>query len=173
MTRRTRSTDRRPPHGARSAVPLLTGPSPVRSAPLAAGAQSGLAALLDMQTLILRDMAAGQPADALAERLCRLAEQHAPGRIASLMRLRPDGRLGMLAAPGVPEPLRSALDGVQPGPGAGSCGAAIHHRAPVYAGDASTDRAGATSGNWPPPIRSAPAGPTRYRRASACSAPSR
>ena len=101
--------------------------------------RTGLAALLDMQTLILRDIAAGHPAAALAERLCDLAEQHAPGRIASLMRMRPDGRLGVLAAPAAPAPLRAALDGLQPGPGAGSCGVAIHTGAPAMVEDAATD----------------------------------
>ena len=102
-------------------------------------APTGLATLLDMQTLILRDIAAGHPAAALAERLCGLAEQHAPGRAASLMRTRPDGRLGVLAAPAVPGPLRAALDGLQPGPAAGSCGVAIYTGAPALVEDAQTD----------------------------------
>ena len=100
---------------------------------------TGLATLLDMQTLILRDIAAGHSAAALAERLCSLAEQYAPGRIASLMRMRPDGRLSVLAAPAASGTLRAALDGLQPGPAAGSCGVAIHTGAPALVEDAATD----------------------------------
>ena len=99
----------------------------------------GLAELLRIQTRILRDMAAGQPAQPLAERLCDLVRHYAPGRIACLMRLGPDGLLHPVAVTGAPEGLSAAIDGLAPGPHNGSCAAAIHAGTPILVEDARTD----------------------------------
>ena len=95
--------------------------------------------LLQIQTAILRDLAAGFSADFLAARVCHLAEQYAPGRIASIMVMREDGRLGVFAAPSAPSALIVALDGLTPGPAFGSCGASAFHDTPVYVDDAQND----------------------------------
>ena len=95
--------------------------------------------LLQIQTAILRDLAAGFSADFLAARVCHLAEQYAPGRIASITAMREDGRLGMFAAPSAPPALIAALDGLTPGPAFGSCGAAAFHNTPIYVDDAQND----------------------------------
>ncbi|HUY01803.1 MAG TPA: EAL domain-containing protein [Rhodocyclaceae bacterium] len=84
-------------------------------------------------------MAAGQPAQLLAEHLCTLVVRYAPGRLASLMRLGTDGRLHLLAAPGASPALIAALDGLTPGPCSGSCAAAIHGASPVLVDDTRCD----------------------------------
>ena len=93
------------------------------------------AGLLDVSTQILHDLAAGKPPEDLAVRLCLLAEQQAPGRIASIMIMREDGLLHVLAAPSVPSDLLAAFDSLAPGPHAGSCGNAVYLREPCLVGD--------------------------------------
>ncbi|MDE2007101.1 MAG: EAL domain-containing protein, partial [Rhodospirillales bacterium] len=78
-------------------------------------------------------------ADALAHDLCDFAHRAAGGRIASIMHLGADGSLHPLALAGGSEALAADLDGLVPGPHAGSCGAAVHLGAPVMVRDASTD----------------------------------
>ncbi|HUY01804.1 MAG TPA: EAL domain-containing protein [Rhodocyclaceae bacterium] len=95
--------------------------------------------LLRMHVHILRSMAAGEPAQLLAEHLCDLVRQHAPERLASLMRLGADGRVHLLAAPSASPALIAALDGLTPGPCSGSCAAAIHEAAPVLVEDTRCD----------------------------------
>ncbi|MGC8507740.1 MAG: EAL domain-containing protein [Thiomonas sp.] len=95
--------------------------------------------LLDLPSTVLRGLAAGEPIDALAGLLCRMAEQAAPGRIASLLRLEADGLLHPLAVPSGPPELVSALDGLKPGPHAGSCGNAVLHNAPTFIADIPND----------------------------------
>ncbi len=99
----------------------------------------GLADLLRIQTRILRDMAAGQGARSLADRLCHLIRHHAPGRVAILMHLGTDGLLHPVGAGGVAAEMLAALDGLAPGPRNGSCGAAIHFGTPVMVADTATD----------------------------------
>ncbi len=98
-----------------------------------------LAGLLRIQTAILRDLAGGFSADFLAIRVCHLAEQYVPARIASIMVMREGGRLGVFAAPSAPLSLLAALEGLTPGPAAGSCGAAAFHRLPVHVAEAQSD----------------------------------
>ncbi len=112
---------------------------PLRSRPDANHPNPRPADLLHLQTQILRDMAAGQPAQLVAEHLCTLVGQHAPGRLASLMQLGVDGRLHVVAAPGASSALVAALDGLTPGPCSGSCAAAIHEASPVFVEDARRD----------------------------------
>jgi diguanylate cyclase (GGDEF)-like protein len=95
--------------------------------------------LLQVQTAILRDLAAGFSADFLAVRVCHLAEQCVPGRIASIMAMREDGRLGVFAAPSAPSAMIAALDGLTPGPASGSCGVAAFSNRPTYVDDAQND----------------------------------
>ncbi|MDE2583136.1 MAG: EAL domain-containing protein [Rhodospirillales bacterium] len=99
----------------------------------------GLAELLLIQTRILRDMAAGRPAQPLAERLCHMVHHYAPDRIASLMRLGSDGKLHPVAVAGGAPAILAAIDGIAPGPRNGSCAAAVHYGTPVLVADARTD----------------------------------
>ena len=95
--------------------------------------------LLRVQTAILGDLAAGFSADFLAVRVCHLAEHYVPGRIASIMAMREDGRLGIFAAPSAPPGMIAALDGLAPGGRAGSCGVAAFDNRPTYVDDAQND----------------------------------
>jgi diguanylate cyclase (GGDEF)-like protein/PAS domain S-box-containing protein len=96
-------------------------------------------ALLDLPSEILRGLAAGRPVAELATVLCRMAEQAAPGRIASILRMGADGALHPLTAPSSPPEMLAALDGLKPGPHAGSCGNAVFHNAPTFIEDIPTD----------------------------------
>jgi diguanylate cyclase (GGDEF)-like protein/PAS domain S-box-containing protein len=95
--------------------------------------------LFDLPGEVLRRLAAGEPIEVLAALLCRVAEQAAPGRIASLLKLEADGLLHPLAVPSGPPELVRAFDGLAPGPGAGSCGNAVLHNAPTFITDIATD----------------------------------
>lgn len=94
---------------------------------------------LEFATSTLRELVAGQAPAALAERLCRLAEGQAPGRIASIMYLGDDQRLYMFAAPSAPPALRAELEGLRPGRGSGSCANAALHEQPVLVDDIASD----------------------------------
>ncbi len=95
--------------------------------------------LLDLPIKILNDLAAGSAIQDLAENLCRLAEAHVPGYIASIMQVGEDGHLHVLAAPSAPQKLREALDDLAPGTAAGSCGSAVFARKPSLVRDVAHD----------------------------------
>ncbi|WP_162174130.1 PAS domain S-box protein [Herminiimonas sp. CN] len=89
---------------------------------------------------ILEMAARGQPLAHILERITHLMEQQIPGMIASVMQVDEDGlRLYCGAAPSLPEPFRHALEGVEIGPTAGSCGAAAYRRQQVVVSDIETD----------------------------------
>jgi len=98
-----------------------------------------LGALLHAQTQILREMAAGQPAQCLAEHLCVLIQRLASGRIAILMRLGADRQMRLFAAPGVSPALVAALDEPTLGRWSALWAAGIHEAAPILVADASRD----------------------------------
>ena len=94
---------------------------------------------LEFATATLRELVAGHAPVTLAERLCRLAERHAPGRLASIMCLGDDRRLYLFAAPSAPPALAAEIDGVHPGDSAGSCGNVALHGRPVLVDDIASD----------------------------------
>lgn len=96
--------------------------------------------LLDLPSGILQGLAAGRPVAELAALLCRMAEEAAPGRIASVLSLGEDGALHPLAMPSGPPEMASALDGLAPGPYAGSCGNAVFHQQPTFIEDIPADQ---------------------------------
>jgi len=95
--------------------------------------------LLELPSDLLRGLAEGRPVAELAAMLCRMAEQSAPGRIASVLRMGPDGALHPLTAPSSPPDMLAALDGLKPGPHAGSCGNAVFHNRPTFIEDIPAD----------------------------------
>ncbi|MDE1982685.1 MAG: diguanylate cyclase, partial [Betaproteobacteria bacterium] len=97
-------------------------------------------AFLQLPTRILNDLAEGQSAQALGEAICHFAEGFVQGRIATVMALNGDGRLAPWAGPSVPPALLAALDGLQPGPQAGSCGHAVYSQTPTLVADIRTDK---------------------------------
>ncbi|MDE1942826.1 MAG: EAL domain-containing protein [Betaproteobacteria bacterium] len=88
-------------------------------------------AFLQLPTRILNDLAEGKSAQVLGEAICRFAEGFVPGRIATVMALNTEGRLVPWAGPNAPAALMAALDGLQPGPHAGSCGHAVYSQNPT------------------------------------------
>jgi diguanylate cyclase (GGDEF)-like protein/PAS domain S-box-containing protein len=75
----------------------------------------------------------------LCHSLCRLAEHLVPESYASVMRLDGEGRLRLVCAPSLPPEGKSLLDGLRPGPEAGSCGTAVFTRAPIFVTHIPTD----------------------------------
>ncbi len=136
-----RSLSSRGAHGAsplaRFAPPMT--PQPLeRPAPMPADA-SRQHGWLEFATSTLRELVAGHAPCELALRLCRLAESHAPGRVASIMYLGEDRRLHVFAAPSAPAALLAELDGLAPGQGSGSCGNAALRGEPVLVDDIGSD----------------------------------
>lgn len=108
--------------------------------------------LLTFSDTLLRELAAGRSPRELAEHLCRFAQQISPGHIASMLRLGEDGLLHVFAAPSAPAELLAAIDGLKPGPHAGSCGNVVQQRQPVFVddirGDARWDDLRAIANQW-------------------------
>lgn len=86
-------------------------------------------------------IAAGGQMRPLLEELLLAAEVAAGGGMAaSVLLVAPDGRrLRHAAAPSLPASYCTAIDGVEIGPDAGSCGTAAHLRRPVFVEDVRTD----------------------------------
>lgn len=96
--------------------------------------------LLQLQRDILKMVALGSPGDAILDELCRLSETMVPNSVASIMLLDKLGtHLKVRAAPSIPDDGIAALNGLEPGPQAGSCGTAVYERKPVFVTDIYTD----------------------------------
>jgi len=80
------------------------------------------------------------PLPKILEVLCTHIEQQYPGLLCSVLLLDADGTtLRNGAAPGLPEEYSRAVNGVQIGPSAGSCGTAAYRKEPVIVSDIATD----------------------------------
>ncbi len=97
-----------------------------------------LALLLRGQTRLLEMIAVGKALPEVLQALCDLVEQQVPGMLCSVLLLEGD-RLRDGAGPSLPDDYRRAIDGVEIGPGVGSCGTAAHTRLPVVVSDIATD----------------------------------
>jgi diguanylate cyclase (GGDEF)-like protein len=97
------------------------------------------ALLLRLQTEVLEAVACGEPLVAIADMLCRCAEELAPDAICSILSVDGEGLLHPLAAPSLPLAYSSAIDGLSSGPSAGSCGTAAFRNAPVVVTDIDND----------------------------------
>ena len=98
-------------------------------------------ALLTAQADALADVVSGTPLVTVLENLLRAVEATSPdGVLASVLLLDPDGRhLRHGAAPSLPAEYNAAVDGLEIGPAAGSCGTAAHRRARVVVVDIDSD----------------------------------
>ncbi len=87
--------------------------------------------------LAIRDM----PLPQILERLIETVEAHAStDMLGSILLMDEEGRyLRHAAAPSLPEAYNAAVDGIEIGPGAGSCGTAAFRREPVYVADIAND----------------------------------
>jgi diguanylate cyclase (GGDEF)-like protein len=94
--------------------------------------------LLRVQTEVLEAVARGEDLSEVGAILCRRVEAVAPGVICSIL-LVEDGVVRTLAGPSLPPQYSQAIDGVEIGPVAGSCGTAAFRNEPVVVTDIETD----------------------------------
>lgn len=93
-----------------------------------------------LQQKILTSVARNAPYLEVVNELCRLAEQLLPNAVASVMLVdASDKTMSVLAAPSVPPEGHQALNGLHPGPEAGSCGTAVFTNQPVFVRDTFSD----------------------------------
>ncbi|WP_348532444.1 EAL domain-containing protein [Rhizobium sp. 18065] len=93
---------------------------------------------LQLQNTILEMIATGLPVSETVDFLCREAEKTSPDIICSVLLLDDDNRVHHLAGPSLPKAYAAAIDGVQIGPGVGSCGTAAYTGKPVLVEDIET-----------------------------------
>ncbi len=96
--------------------------------------------LLLLQQAILESVAIGGDHKAVLNSVCELAEQLLPNSVGSVMLLDADSEyLNVYAAPSIPAAGQAQLNGLKPGPNAGSCGNVIYRQEPVFVSDTLTD----------------------------------
>lgn len=92
-----------------------------------------------LQNEVLEAVARGRSLDSIAELLCLRAQFLATEAVCSILAVDGDLRLHPLAAPGLPASYSAAIEGLQAGPLAGSCGTAAWLGEPVEVQDIATD----------------------------------
>jgi diguanylate cyclase (GGDEF)-like protein/PAS domain S-box-containing protein len=97
--------------------------------------------LLQLQRDILEMVAGDDSTDEILDQLCLLSEAMLPDSVGSIM-LFDETRehLVVRAAPSIPPQGIAALNGLRPGPDAGSCGTAVFNEEPVFVENIPTDR---------------------------------
>ena len=96
--------------------------------------------LLQLQRDILESVAISNDHKANLEKLCLTAERILPNSVASIMLFnKTREHLFVKAAPSMPEEAIQQLNGLVPGPKAGSCGTAMYCKSPVFVENTSTD----------------------------------
>jgi len=96
--------------------------------------------ILDMQQAIFKLLTVGHNSQEILSSLCLLAEKLLPNSVASIMLKDPQTNLlNVVCAPSIPEVGHTALAGLKPGPGGGSCGNAVYHNEPQFVSDTKTD----------------------------------
>lgn len=92
------------------------------------------------QARVLERIARGAPLQDVLEAIVTLIESAAPGMLCSILLIDRDGkRLRHGAAPHLPASYNAAVDGLEIGPRAGSCGTAAFTRQPVIVRDVQVD----------------------------------
>ena len=92
-----------------------------------------------LQKRVLESMVSETSLPELMTRVCKEVENIAPEVTASILAVDTNGRVHPLAAPGLPDHICAALDGVQIGPNVGSCGTAAYLGKPVVTTSIATD----------------------------------
>ena len=89
---------------------------------------------------VLEMVAASAPLERVLDAIARAIERQAPGVLASILLLDPDGvHLRHGAAPSLPDAFNRAVDGAEIGPMHGSCGTSAYERVPVIVPDVESD----------------------------------
>ncbi len=96
-------------------------------------------AVLDHQTAVMAEIASGASLSAVLDSVVRALEELMPASRCSVLLLDDAGTLRHGSAPTLPPAYSAAIDGLVPGPLAGSCGTAVHLGEPVIAVDVVTD----------------------------------
>ncbi|MDD2662053.1 MAG: GAF domain-containing protein, partial [Methylococcales bacterium] len=96
--------------------------------------------ILHLQQAILESVAHCEDHLEIINQVCRLEEQLLPDSVGSVM-LMDNGYefLNVYAAPSIPPEAVAQLNGLRPGPGAGSCGNVIYRREPQFVSNTFTD----------------------------------
>jgi diguanylate cyclase (GGDEF)-like protein/PAS domain S-box-containing protein len=92
-----------------------------------------------LQKRVLESMVSETSLPVLMNQVCKEVEDIAPEVTATILSVDENGRVHPLAAPGLPAHIGAALDGLQIGPNAGSCGTAAYCGKPVVTVDIATD----------------------------------
>ncbi|MEI7843358.1 MAG: EAL domain-containing protein [Gallionellaceae bacterium] len=96
--------------------------------------------ILLLQQAILESVALGGDHLAMINSVCKLEEQLLPNSVGSVMLLDANREhLNVYAAPSIPATGQAQLNGLKPGPNAGSCGNVIYRQEPVFVSDTLTD----------------------------------
>jgi len=88
--------------------------------------------LYQLQREVLESVALENNTQKTLDKLCLMAENLVPNAVASIMLLNSQGVLNVRAAPSVPPEGIEALNGLKPGPGAGSCGNVAYQKKPNF-----------------------------------------
>lgn len=96
-------------------------------------------AVLDHQTAVVEALTSGAPLPAVLDSIVLALEELMPPSRCSVLLLDEAGTLRHGSAPTLPADYSAAIDGLVPGPLAGSCGTAVHLGEPVIVVDVSTD----------------------------------
>ncbi|MEZ5236231.1 MAG: GAF domain-containing protein [Acidimicrobiales bacterium] len=98
-----------------------------------------VAAVLDHQTAMVSALTAGAPLHGVLDAIVRALEEMMPASRCSILLLDGSGTLRHGSAPSLPAEYSARIDGLVPGPLAGSCGTAVYHGEPVIAVDVTID----------------------------------
>ncbi|MFM2073394.1 MAG: hypothetical protein RLZZ623_3658 [Actinomycetota bacterium] len=96
-------------------------------------------AVLDHQTAVMEEITSGAGLSAVLDSVASALEDLMPASRCSILLLDEEGALRHGSAPTLPTAYSAAIDGLIPGPLAGSCGTAVHFGEPVIAVDVTTD----------------------------------
>lgn len=96
-------------------------------------------AVLDHQTAVMEEIAAGTTLTTVLDFVAGALEDLMPASRCSVLLLDESGLLRHASAPTLPSAYSAAIDGLEPGPFAGSCGTAVHFGKAVIAVDVTTD----------------------------------
>ena len=96
-------------------------------------------AVLDHQTAVMEQLAAGAPLGDVLDGIVTALETLIDGSRCSVLLLDADGVLRHGAAPTLPAAYSAAIDGLEPGPLAGSCGTAVYLGRQVVVDDVASD----------------------------------
>ena len=96
--------------------------------------------LLQLQRDTLKMIARGRSVKDILDHLCLMSESMVPNSVGSIMLLDKDAdQLVVRSAPSIPAEGVETLNGLRPGPNAGSCGTAVYTSEPVYVANTLSD----------------------------------